>query len=137
MYSRKSVRPRVEPWRTPALTGCSWEDSPSRTIGSSLLLRKEKTRQNICPEIPQDLCLWRRPAFQILLNLLDISSATAPRNTRTVSTLAILSATTVSRSAVIWEVLKSYWISEKSPHFCGWSTSLTSFTKALLTLEWR
>ena len=31
MYSRKSVGPRMEPWGTPALTGYSCEDFPSRT----------------------------------------------------------------------------------------------------------
>ena len=31
MYSRKSVGPRMEPQGTPALTGYSCEDFPSRT----------------------------------------------------------------------------------------------------------
>ena len=30
MYSRKSAGPRMDTWGTPALTGCSCEDSPSR-----------------------------------------------------------------------------------------------------------
>ena len=52
MYSRKSVGPRMEPWGTPALTGYSCEDFPSRTTQSCLLLRKEEIRPNIWPEIP-------------------------------------------------------------------------------------
>ena len=47
MYSRKSVGPSMEPRRTPALTGHSWEDFPSRTARSCLLLRKEEIRPNI------------------------------------------------------------------------------------------
>ena len=31
MYSRKSVGPRIDPWRTPALTGYFCEDFPPRT----------------------------------------------------------------------------------------------------------
>ena len=46
-YSRKSVRPRMEPWQTPALTGYSCEDFPSRTTRSHLLLRIEEIRPNI------------------------------------------------------------------------------------------
>ena len=52
MYSRKSVEPRTEPSGTPALTGYSWEDFPSRTTKSCLSLRKEEIRPNIWPEIP-------------------------------------------------------------------------------------
>ena len=75
MYSRKSVGPRMEPWGTPALTGYSCEDFPSRTTQSHLLLRKEEIRPNIWPEIPEDLSLWRRAACQTLSKALDISSA--------------------------------------------------------------
>ena len=66
MYSRKSVGPRMEPWGTPTLTGYSCEDFPSRTAQIHPLLRKEKIRPNMYPEIPQDLSLWKRPAFQTL-----------------------------------------------------------------------
>ena len=62
--SRKSVRPIMEPWRTPTLTGYSWEDFPSRTTQSLLLLRKDEIRSNIWPEIPQNLSLERRRACQ-------------------------------------------------------------------------
>ena len=48
MYSRKSVGPRMEPWNgTPALTGYSCKDFPSRTFRSLLLQRKEEIRPNI------------------------------------------------------------------------------------------
>ena len=47
MYSRKSVGPKMEPRETPALTGYSYEDFPSRTTRSRLLLRKEEIRPNI------------------------------------------------------------------------------------------
>ena len=42
MYSWKSVETR-----TPALTGYSCKDFPSRTTQSHLLLRKDKIRPNI------------------------------------------------------------------------------------------
>ena len=47
MYSMKSVGPRIDPSGTPALTGYSCEDFPSRTTRSCLLLRKEEIRPNI------------------------------------------------------------------------------------------
>ena len=40
MYNRKSERPRIELSVTPALTGYSCEDFPSRTTRNRLLLRK-------------------------------------------------------------------------------------------------
>ena len=54
MYSRTmySVGPRMELWGTPALSGYSCEDFPSRTPRSCLLLRKEEIMPNIWPEIP-------------------------------------------------------------------------------------
>ena len=51
MYGRKSVGPRMDPWETPASTGYSCEDFPSKTTQSCLLLRKAKTRPNIWPKI--------------------------------------------------------------------------------------
>ena len=42
MYSRKSVGLRVEPRVTPALTGCSCEDFPSKSTRNHLLLRNLK-----------------------------------------------------------------------------------------------
>ena len=78
MYSRKSVGPRMEPSGTPALTGYSCEDFPSRTTQSHQLLRKEEIRTNIWSEIPEDLSFWRRAPCQTLSKALDISTATAP-----------------------------------------------------------
>ena len=43
MYNRKSERPRIELSVTPALTGYSCEDFPSRTTRNRLLLRKYLT----------------------------------------------------------------------------------------------
>ena len=54
MYIRKGVRPRIEIWETPVLTGYSCEDFSSRMIGNRQLLRKDKMRPNISPENPQD-----------------------------------------------------------------------------------
>ena len=42
----------MEPWGTPELSGYSCEDFPCRTIRSRVLLRKEKIRPNMWPEIP-------------------------------------------------------------------------------------
>ena len=124
MYSRKSVGPRMDPWGTPALTRCFCENFPSRTTRSHLLLRQE-VRPNIWPGIPQDLRLWRRPAFQTQSKVLDIWSATvldiwsatawvAPD---LLKALAIVSERTVRRSAVDWECLKLYGNLEKRPYF--------------------
>ena len=52
MYSRYSVGLRIEPFWTPALTGYSFEDFPSRYTQSHLLLRKEEIRPNTLTEIP-------------------------------------------------------------------------------------
>ena len=37
----------MEPWGTPVLTGYSYEDFPSGTTPSHLLLRKEEIRSNM------------------------------------------------------------------------------------------
>ena len=57
MYGRKNIGPRMEPSRTPAVTGNSYEDFPSRATRSRLLLRKRKIRPNILPKTPSDLLL--------------------------------------------------------------------------------
>ena len=101
MYSRKIVGPR-KPWGTPALTEYSSEDFPSRTTQSQQLLRKEEIRPNIWPGIPKDLSLRRRQTSQTLSKALDISSTTAQ------VALAVLSDTTIRRSAVDPEDVKPY-----------------------------
>ena len=81
-----------------------------------------------------------RPACQILSEALDISSATARvALDLLLDALAILSATTVSESAVDWEDLKPYWKSGKKPYLRRWLRRLlvTSFWKTLLTTERR
>ena len=57
--------------------------------------------------------MWRRQACQTLSKALDISSATAQVAPNLLKALAILSDTTVRRSAVDREDLKPYWKSEK------------------------
>ena len=106
MYSRKSVEPRMDPSGTPALTGHFCEDFPSRTTRSCLLLRKEKIRPNICPEIQYDRSLWRRLACQTLSKALDISTTTAQVAPDLLKALAILSGTTIRKSTVDQEDLK-------------------------------
>ena len=83
--------------------------------------------------------MWRRPACQTLSKALDISSATARVAPDLLKALAILSDTTVRRSAVDREDLKPYWKLEKRPHFSRWSTILlfTDFSTTLLTTEGR
>ena len=117
------------PWGTPAVTGYSCEDFPSRITQSRLLLRKE-IRPNIWPEFPEDLSLWRRPACQTLQKTLDISSVTARAAPDLLKPLATLSDTPVRRSGVDWEDLTPYWKSENRPPFSRWSTILSfSFSK--------
>ena len=139
MYSKKSVGPEMEPWGTPTLTGYSYEDFPSRTTWSCLLLRKKETRSNIWPDIPEDVSLWRRPTCQTLLKALDISSATAWVTTDMLKALAILSDTLIRRSALDQEDIKPYQKSEKRSHLSRWSESylFTSFSKTLVTVERR
>ena len=124
MYSKKSVWPRMKSWETPALTGYSSEDFPSRSICSYLLLGKEEIRPNIWPKITWDLNLWRRPACQTLLKALNISSTTAQVALDLLKVLAILSHPTVGRSAVDQEDLKP-----------NWESDVTSSSKTLLTTE--
>ena len=57
------------------------------------------------------------PACQTLSKALDISSATARVARDMLKALAILSDTTVRRSAIDRENLKPYWKSEERPHF--------------------
>ena len=45
IYIWESIRARMEPPETPALTGYSWEDFPFWTTQICLLLRKEEIGQ--------------------------------------------------------------------------------------------
>ena len=73
--------------------------------------------------------MWRRPAYQTLSKGLDILSATARVAPDLLKAPAILSDTTVSRSAVDREDLKPYWKSEQRPHFSSPVSLLTSHRK--------
>ena len=103
----------METWGTPALTGYSYDNFQSRTSQSCLLLRKEEVWPNIWPEIPQRFSLQRRPTCQTLSKALDISTASAGVAPDLLRALAVLSVTTVRRSAVDQEDLKLYWKSQK------------------------
>ena len=83
--------------------------------------------------------MGRRPACKTLFKALDISSATAQVAPDLLKTLAILSDTSIRRSAVDREDLKPFWKSEKTQDFSRWSTILifTSFSKTLLKTERR
>ena len=52
----------MKPWKTPGLTGNSYEDFPSTTTQRRLLLRNKEIRPETQPEIPQNVSLWRRYA---------------------------------------------------------------------------
>ena len=69
----------------------------------------------------------------------SMSSATSCVAPDLLKALAILSDTTVQRSAVDQEDLKPYWKLEKKPHFSRWPTNklFTSFSKTLLITERR
>ena len=107
----------MELWETSALTRYFSEDFTSIGTSSRLLLRKEKIRPNIWPEIPWDSSLCRIPACQTLSKALDISSTTAQVAPYMLTVPEILSDATVRRSAVDREELKSYWNLEKRPYF--------------------
>ena len=107
----------MDPSGTPALTGYSCEDFPSRTIRSCLLLRKEEISQisdlkfhkvYFCEEDQHAKLYWKS---------LDVSRTTARVAPDLLKALAILSDTTVRRPAVDREDVKPYWKSEKMSHF--------------------
>ena len=102
MYSRKSVAPSMEPWGTPALTGYSCEDFPKLSI-------TEKRRNNA------KYLSWNFIRLKFVKKTsmsnplaLEISSATTQVAPDLLKASASLSDTTVRRSAVDWEDLKSY-----------------------------
>ena len=68
----------------------------------------------------------------------NLSSATARVAPELLKALVILSDTIVGRSAVDQEDLKTYWKSEKRPHFSRViNNSITIFSKTLLATERR
>ena len=100
----------MELWRNSPSTGYSCEDFPSRATWSSLLLRKDKIRPNIWPEIPLDLSLWRRLACQTLRKALDILSVIVRVDPDLLEALS-----TVGTSAVNWQDLKQDSFENKIP----------------------
>ena len=84
MYSKKSERPRMDPWVTPALTTYSCENFPSRTTQSWLLLRKEEIRPNIWPEMTS------MPNSVESLGYIKCYSLSIPRPVKTPSNSIIL-----------------------------------------------
>ena len=96
---RKSVGSGMEPCGTPALTGYSCEDFPSRTTQRRLLLRKGETMPNTWPRS------WRRTECLILSKDLDVSSTAARVTPDLLKALIFLPNTTVRRSAVDQEDL--------------------------------
>ena len=132
MNSRKRIGPRMDPWGTPTFTGYSYEDFPSRTTQSRLLLRKEEIRPNIWPQIPSDLSFVKKTSTSNsvkTLGYIKCYSSISPSLVKSPSNS--IRYTTVRRSAVDREDLKSYWKSEKRPCFSRWSTILlfTRFSK--------
>ena len=102
--------PWMELWGTPASSGYSCEDFPSRATWSSLLLRNDKIRPNIYPEIQLDLSLWRRLACQTLRKALDILRAIARVDPDLLEALS-----TVGTPAVYWQDLKQDFFENKFP----------------------
>ena len=101
MYSRKSVGPKLETRGTRH----SREDFPSRTFEAITEKRTNKANYLTWNFVTS----WRRPASQVLSKALDISIATTRVAPDLLKVLAILSDTTVKRSAADQEDLKPYW----------------------------
>ena len=120
MYSRKSVRPRMEPWRTPALTGYSCADLPSRNTRSCLLLGKEEIRPNIWHEIT----FVKKIDMSNPVKSLGYTKCYSSSSPGLLIALAIPSDATARRSTVDREDIKPYWKLEKRPPFSRWSTIL-------------
>ena len=77
---------------------------------------KEEIKQNIWPEIPYDLTLWRRPGWQTLSKALDILSATVWVAQDLLKALAILSDKVVRGSAVDCKDLKNHNENQQKGH---------------------
>ena len=81
MYSSKNVGPRVEPWRTPALTGYSGKVLPSEPLKAICYGKTTKQLRILDPKFHKTL--WRIPKCQTFQKGLGISSSTvrdAPDN---------------------------------------------------------
>ena len=129
MYSRKSVGPTKDPWRTPTFTDILAKTSHPEP--SKAACYWEKKQVQISDKKFHWLTLVKKTSIPNSVKSLEISSATARE------ALAILSEKCVRRSAVDREDLKPYWKSDKRPYFSKWSTIVlyTSFSKTSLTTE--
>ena len=134
---QEKCRTNNGPLRTPALTRYSSEDFP-RLLKSPIT---EKSRNKV------KYLAWNfiRSSFVKNTNMpnsiksLGYIKCYSLSNPRPAKSLAILSDTTVGRSAVDQKDLKPYWKSEKKPPFSRLSTIVLfrSFSKTLLTTERR
>ena len=119
MYSKKSAGPRMEPSGTPVLTGYYCKDFPSRTTWTHLLLRKEENKSKYLAWNPIRLEFVKKSSMPNPVKSLGYIRCYNWTSSSLLKDLAILSDTTVRRSAVDWEDLKPYWKSEKRPHSLG------------------
>ena len=105
----------MEAWGTTPLTRYFLTRLPSNKTFHWELYKKswQKTK----PKIPEDLCLWRTLAYQILPKALNRLSATAWVPQDILKALAILLVTTFQRSIVDQEDMKPYYKSEERPYF--------------------
>ena len=82
IYSRKSARPRVKPWGTLALKGCSWEDFLSRTTWSQSNTEKTQIKINYWTRNFQRLKFVKKTSMPNLVESLvyiKCYSASSPR----------------------------------------------------------
>ena len=116
MNKRKRVGPRIEPCETPSLIANSGDHLSSKTTSSLRPLQKEEIIWKMSSVTPYAFSLWSRPLLcQTLSKALEMSKATAQMASDKFKVLAILSVTTVRRSAVDLDDPKPYWKSEKRP----------------------
>ena len=134
MYSRGSVGPRMDPWGTPALTGYSFKNFPSRTITDK---RRNKTKYLTWNSI--------RPKFVKKTNMSNSVKSLGYIKCYSSSSLRPVKSPSNPIRHNCWKICswlrrpKTILEIRKKPHFSGWSTILlfTSFTRTLLATERR
>ena len=102
----------MEPWGTPTLAGCSYENFPSRNSKTSIT-KKRWNKAKYLTWNSKRLKFVKKTACQTLLKDLDISNVKDRVGPDLWKGLTILSDTTVKRSAVDREDLKPYWSQKK------------------------
>ena len=90
----ENSRTKNEASKTPVLTGNPCKEFPEKTTWSHLLFKNKEIRPPTWLKILQDLILWKRPAFKLLLKPLDVVNAAAQVALNLFKTLAITSTTT-------------------------------------------